>query len=129
MLTVLGLMPVGLNTLRQAMDNSTETQIAKQIGGEALLTPFSQISANFAGKTFYYDEQGIRQDTASDRTRYWAITTLTSPSYPGSDQVPSASPVTNSLLTLRLDLVTASSANAKIKSTNTYNIKVPNSGD
>lgn len=128
-LIVLGLMPVGLNTMRQAMDNSTEMQIVKQISGEALLTPFSQLSTNFSGKTFYYDEQGIKESTASANTRYWAITSLTSPGYPGSANLPTTSSVTNSLKTLRLDLVTAANANAAIRTTNTYNIKVPNSGN
>jgi len=128
-LIVLGLMPVGLNTMRQAMDNSTEMQIVKQITGEALLTPFSRLSTNFSGKTFYYDEQGIKESTASDKTRYWAITSITSPGYPGSDNLPATTSITNSLKTLRLDLVTVPSANAVSKTTNTYNIKVPSSGN
>lgn len=129
LLAVLGLMPVGLTTMRQAMDNSIETQIAKQIGGEALLTPFSTLVTNFAGKTFYYDEQGTRQTASSDKTRYWASTTLTNTGFPGSANIPSATPLTNSVLTLRLDLVTAASASAKNRVTNTFNIRVPNSGD
>lgn len=128
-LIVLGLMPVGLNTMRQAMDNSTEMQIVKQISGEALLMPFSQLATNFSDKTFYYDEQGIKENQYSDKTRYWAVTSLTSPAYPGSTNLPSNTAITNSLKTLRLDLITTPSAGAKIQTTNTYNIRVPSSGN
>jgi len=128
-LIVLGLMPVGLNTMRQAMDNSTELQIVKQISGEALLMRFSQLTTNFSGKTFYYDEQGIKENQYSDKTRYWAVTSLTSPAYPGSTNLPSGTSMTNSLKTLRLDLITTPSAGATIRTTNTYNIRVPSSGN
>lgn len=125
LLAVLGLMPVGLSTMRQAMDATIETQIVRQISGEALLTPFSQLGTTFSNKTFYFDAEGIEETGASDKTRYSAVTSLTNTAYPGSGD---ATGITNSISTLRLDLVTAPNVNAKLKTTNTYNIRIPNSG-
>ena len=129
LVAVIGMIPVGLSTMRDAMDDNTAAQIANQITGEVLLTPFSKLDANFSAAVFYYDDQGIRKDSQSDKTRYWAETSLVNASYPGSSNVPTANPVANSLATVRVNLITASSANAVVKSTNFYNIKVPNSGN
>ncbi len=58
-ITVIGLMPVGLVALHRAMDSTEEAQIVRQIGAQAVLTPYSQLINNFSGTTFYYDEDGV----------------------------------------------------------------------
>jgi uncharacterized protein (TIGR02598 family) len=129
LLTVAGLMPVGLGTMRQAMDNTEESQIIRTISGEVLMTPFSELDTNFAGKTFYFDDEGTlltnSPANAPAGTRYWATTSLANPSYPGSTN----DVLTNSISTVKLQILTAGSATAALKSTNTCYIEVANSGN
>ena len=126
LLTVLGLMPVGLSTLRRAMDTTTETQIVKQIGGNALLTPYSKLGTDFSGKSFYFNADGQAETVVSADTRYEVKTSLTNAAYPGSDRVGAA--MTNSMTTLRLELATGPKVNGAPRSTNIYHIRIPNSG-
>lgn len=120
---ILGLLPVGLNTVRQAMDLTSEGQIVQQISGEALVTPFTQLSDKFSGKTFYYDDEG-QKTAGAQSARYWVTTTLTNPVYPGSSTA-----VDSYIRTIRAQVVSGASASAKGNTTNVYNIVVPNSGN
>lgn len=58
MVSVMGLIPLGLTTFRSAMNVSVESTIVQRLAGEVQRTDFAnQISS----KTFYYfDEQGIQ---------------------------------------------------------------------
>ena len=127
-ITVIGLMPVGLVALHRAMDSTEEGQIVREISSQALLTPYSQLTNNFSGTTFYYDEDGVfLTNSAAPRpaaTRYWATTTVSTPVFPGSSSVTG---LTNSLYTVHIELMSGASANAT--SSNSYNIQVPNSGN
>ena len=127
-ITVIGLMPVGLSALHQAMDTTEEAQILREIGARALLTPYSELSANFNGTTFYYDQDGVLLGNSPaarpDATRFWATTTVYTPIYPGSD---AASNLAQSLYTVHIDLMTGPTA--RPMSSNAYNIQVPNSGN
>ena len=125
MITSLGIIPVGLSTLRQAMDNTVESQIVQGLGAKILLTPYSQLATNFSGAVFYYDEQGSFLTNAPATrplsTRYCATATVTSPSFPGSTNTV----VTNSLSTIQVELIGGPSA----PSTNFYSFQAPNSGN
>ena len=127
-ITVIGLMPVGLVALHRAMDSTEEGQIVREISSQALLTPYSQLTNNFSGTTFYYDEDGVflTNSTAPrpGATRYWATTTVSTPVYPGSGGVTG---ITNSLYTVHIELMSGATAHAT--SSNSYNIQVPNSGN
>ncbi|HSI86771.1 MAG TPA: Verru_Chthon cassette protein B [Candidatus Methylacidiphilales bacterium] len=125
-LAVVALLPLGLSTMRQAMDHTVEAQIATQLGSEATLTPFSALATKYDGKTTYYDAEGRRESALTSRTRYWAVTSLTNAGYPGS-AIPTA--ITNSVVTLRFDLISTPGGGAAFKSTNTYTIRVANSGN
>ncbi|XHR31081.1 MAG: Verru_Chthon cassette protein B [Chthoniobacteraceae bacterium] len=129
LLAVMGLMPVGLKTMREAMDATVESQILQKINAEASLTPFSQLAANFAGKTFYYDESGLflsnSPATAPSATRYWVTTDVTNPIYPGS----SNAAVSNNLSALSILIVSAASSGATNKVSHVCNVQIPNSGN
>lgn len=132
LLAVLGLMPVGLSTLRQATEQTVESQIVQKLGGEASLTSFSKIGANFSGRTFYYDDQG-RYLTNSPATvptsaRYWAFVSLSNSIYPGSSNAPSPASLSNSLVWMRIDISTGG-ASGQNRRTNSYGIQVPNFGN
>lgn len=129
LLTVLGLMPVGLTTLRQATEQTIESQIVQKIGSEVQLTSYSKLAANFSGKTFYYSDQGdyLGSSPASvpADTRYRAVATLSNSVFPGSTNAPSA--LSDSLVTMRIDIVRVSGG-AAAKNTNSYSLQIPNSG-
>lgn len=132
LLTILGLMPVGMNTLRQASEQTVESQIVQKIGGEAALTSFGQLSVNFSNKTYFYDDQGRfltnSPSAAPVATRYWVKPSITNTIYPGSTNAPSSTPTTESIKAVRIDIMSGPNE-AALKSTNTYTIQVPNSGN
>jgi uncharacterized protein (TIGR02598 family) len=127
LLALLGVMPVGMATLRDAMDRTTESQIIRQIGATALLTSYTNLPTQFSGTTFYYDQEGtlLGQSPAGrpEGTRYSAQATLQSPNFPGSS---TATNITASLWSVHIALKTGPSASTA--STNHYNIQIPNSG-
>jgi len=129
LLTVLGLMPVGLTTLRQATEQTIESQIVQKIGSEAQLTSYSKLASSFSGKTFYYSDQGnylgSSPASAPVDTRYRAVATLSSCVFPGSTNAPTT--LSASLVTMRIDIVSGSSE-AAAKNTNSYSLQIPNSG-
>lgn len=126
--TSVGVIPVGLTTLRQAMDDTVESQIVRSIGAQALVTPYSQMTADFSGTRFYYDEEGTFLTSSPAArpaaARYCAAATLATPSFPGSGAVTTG--LTNGLWTVRIQL-TAGPTDAG-STTNFYSLQAPNSG-
>lgn len=133
LVALLGLMPVGLSTLRNAFDLTAEGMIVQKISSEACLTPFTKLAANYGNKTFYYDLEGLyltnSPASAPALTRYWVTTTVTDPGFPGSDKVSTANPLKKNLQTLSIQVITAPSASAVKKNTNFYQILIPSSGN
>jgi len=127
-ITAIGVIPAGLVTIRQAMNDTVESQIVQRMGAQVAATPYAQLQASLAGKTFYFDDQGAPltnglSASPSRPARYSATATLATPAFPGSTGV-SASGYTNSLWTVRVRMTTLP-ANA---TTNTYSIQAPNTG-
>ncbi len=58
LLMVAGLFPVGLSTLKAAMDETTESQIVQRISMNASLSNFHDLSSHFQGGVFYFDQEG-----------------------------------------------------------------------
>jgi uncharacterized protein (TIGR02598 family) len=85
---LLGLMPVGLDTLRKAIDTSAQSQIAQQISAEIQRAPFSDISdASFVQRRFpmHFDDQGLPVPSGDPNELYKVdARTPYSPSLPGS---------------------------------------------
>lgn len=60
-----GMLPVGLNVSRQAMDTTIEAQIVQQLKTQALQTDFSQLGElGKTGDEVYFDDQGKSVDAA-----------------------------------------------------------------
>ena len=127
LVAVMGLMPVGLTTMRQAMDASIEEQIVQKIAGEVLLTPFSQLSDSIIGKSYYFDDQGIAVATANN-ARFWVAVQEVATTYPGSSAAPDKTPVTDSMRMLQVKIVVASNLKATTKSADCYRLLVENTG-
>ena len=61
LLSIVGLVPMGLTHFRQAMNNTVETQIVQSITSDLQLTSFKSLAAG----TTYYDGEGNPTATAS----------------------------------------------------------------
>ncbi len=129
LLSLLGVVPTGLNTLRSAMDSTVEAQIIQKFSGETLLTPFSGLKDKFSETTFYYDQEGQAQTSPTTNTRYWLTANIATPLYPGSATVATSDTIADSLVSVQVKLVSAPSASAAQKRTDYFNILVPNSGN
>ncbi len=64
MISILGLIPVGLTTFRSAINVSVESSIANALAGEAQRSDFSNLPDETS--IYYFDEQGIRLDNVAD---------------------------------------------------------------
>jgi len=126
LLAVVGLLPVGLSTLRQATEQSIESQIVQQMNSELLLHPFSQLETGYAAKTVYFDEEG-KSVTDAGKARYRVQTSLASPSYPGSANVSSGGALDSSLRVVRVDITKLPEAPSVTPSR--FNLLVVDSGN
>lgn len=125
LVAMLGIMPVGLSTIRQAMDTVTEGQIIQKLGSHALLTPFSKIGTEF-GSPRYFTEEGI-EITDPTQAYYTATFKIANPEYPGRGNDKGTSPLGENMRMIKVDL--ASGTPGRAQGTNFYNILVPCSGD
>lgn len=124
MVSILGLMPVGLSTMRQAMDQTMEAQLVRKISGEALLTPFGKIGAYTARSPFYYTADGAQQASKDDQTRYEVNLRSVATVYPGSS---TEAMLSSNVTTLMIETVRRAGGGAVLgRSTNA--IFIPNSG-
>lgn len=130
LVTVIGLLPTGLNTFRQAMDQTTEGQIVQRLNAEMLLTPFSELLGEYGNKTLFFDDDGqAMADTG--QSRYHVRTSLTDFAYPGWSNAVfpgTSSPkdaIAKNLQAIRIDIVKVPGP----QQTNRYIIQVPNSGN
>jgi uncharacterized protein (TIGR02598 family) len=115
---IIGILPVGLTSMRQSMNQTVEAQIVRSIAAQAVTTSFTNLA-----RTAYYDTDGQPLDGAGGA--YYTATITTAPSsYPGSQQ---SSTITNSLVSLTIQLV-AQQNSAAVGTTNTYAIQVANAG-
>ena len=132
LVTMLGLMPVGLNTLRGAADATTTAQIVQRISGEARLTSFENLPARFHNQEFYFDEEGgfLTNSPAAPpaNVRYWAVTTVTNAVFPGCTNAMRGAPLTNSVRAISIRVISAPSYSAVGKNTNCQNLLVSDSG-
>lgn len=133
LLATLGLMPVGMTTLRQANEQTIESQIVQKIVGEIALTSYGQLGSNFSGKTFYYDDEGRfltnSPGTAPAATRYWVRPTVSTSVYPGSSNAPADTLPGGSLSAMRIDIMSGPAEALATRGTNSYAIQIPNSGN
>jgi uncharacterized protein (TIGR02598 family) len=71
MLSILGLVPMGLTNLRQAMNNTVQSQIVQSITSEEQLTSF----VNLQNTSYYYDADG-NTTSPSSQPVYTATVTI-----------------------------------------------------
>lgn len=125
LLTILGLLPVGLGVMREANEASTRARIVQKLHGEILLMPFSQLENRFANQTIYFDDAGERVQKDDISSLYQVETKLIAPQYPVSEQAVSAIDINSSLKAIRLQFTKLRSENRDPKNSIIW---VPNSG-
>lgn len=123
LISVLGLMPVGLTTMREAMDQTTQSQISRRVAGEMMLTPFSKLDAWLANGPIYFDDQGEKQAAENGETRYSVEIRRGVSSFPGSSNETN---LQGSLATFLIEIRRGSGPSAPFVSTNV--VHIPNSG-
>ena len=57
MVSLMGMLPIGLASFKLAMTNTIESQIVQSLSNDLLLANFSAVSG-YNGQTYYYDNQG-----------------------------------------------------------------------
>jgi len=66
LVSVIGLLPVGLQSFRQAIDNSVTTQIVQRVVDETQQTDFNTL----ANTVYYFNDQGTMLSGTSSQTLY-----------------------------------------------------------
>lgn len=122
--SVLGMMPVGLSTMREAVDQTTEAQILRQISTGASLYPFDRLGDYAAGGPYLFTQDGTLQTSRDAQTRYSLRVTITNAAYPGSSN---AMNISSNLAAILVE--TERSVGNAIVSRSTNVIHVSNSGN
>lgn len=81
MVAVIGLLPVGLSTLRKATANTVEAQIVNRIAADAALIPFQNLG-EFAANVLHFDNEGRRVISPTEGI-FFVELEVDAPSYPG----------------------------------------------
>jgi uncharacterized protein (TIGR02598 family) len=74
-----GMLPVGLNVSRQAMDTTIEAQIVQQMKTQALQTDFSRLDELCDAEELFFDDQGkpVARENSVFRARFSGVSTAT----------------------------------------------------
>ena len=116
--TVLALLPTGLKSLRNSIEQTVESQISQQISSDILQTPFASVGTI----TKYYDNEGFPVETASEAV-FTAEVTPGTVSYPGSEKTPAFStPLDRSLKSLRVRVTNRASAKGDARLQTSFNL-------
>jgi len=86
MVALMGMIPTGLNTVKQAAHTMSEIRIAQQILGEVQMTEWKELRDWETEGPYYYDREGNKLETAEDPARlYTCVVELeNAPTLPGS---------------------------------------------
>lgn len=122
--SVMGLLPAGLTTMRTATDQTTISQITREISAEILLTPFGDLDSYISAHgTRYFDSEGGRTDNPSAYFR--TETSLANSEFPGSA---SSVNLNSNVRCVRIKIVSKAFASTAA-TTNQRVLQVANSGN
>ena len=77
LVSLLGLIPMGLQSFRSAMTLTVESQIAQGLSGDLQLTDFKNLKTLLQnGREYYYDDQGMALDENGPQAIYTATVSL-----------------------------------------------------
>lgn len=118
LVAILGILPVGLSTLREAAGATIEAQIVNQISSDVSQIPFHLLDAYATESPYYFDQEGKRVENA-DEALYWAEVKVVRPNYPGKPN-----DIHESLVNLQIRITSPQNRNVNRKY---YNIFVARS--
>ncbi len=79
MIPIIGLVSLGMKTLRNSMDATVQIDLVRKTVGEATRMPFANLSTAFDKKLFYFDNEGVQQVSRNAQTIFVASTAVTAP--------------------------------------------------
>lgn len=118
-IAILGLIPTGLTTLRQSMNQTVEAQIVRSIGAQSVMANFTNLATN----NMYFDDEGLPAKNAAGAF-YTVNVTTNVPIFPG---IANATNYPDSLTTLRILMISRPNP-AAVGKTNFYTLQVANAG-
>jgi len=119
--TILALLPTGLNAMRLAMNQTVEAQIVRTIAGQSVVTNFDALTDR---SPFYFDDEGL--STSPNQNRVYTVTvTREDPDFPGSGLA--TNQLNQSLTKLRIEILEQRSATDEGR-TSIYSLHVANYG-
>jgi uncharacterized protein (TIGR02598 family) len=121
LVALLGLMPVGLKTVRDARGDSLRAEILKSMGNIAQQTDYSLLS-NLAGKKYYFDINGLVVNSTSADAIYEAVLSTGPVNVPSSSTSTALSGATSVTVAIRR------SANTNSEAT-THTLFISNNGN
>ena len=119
-IAILGLIPSGLNTLKDSTAETVRAQIVRSIAASALTANFSSLNTSVS---FDNDGQPLLPTDIATYPRYTVNATTNEPSFPGS----TSGNFTGSLTALKIEIVLKPASSAK-GTTNNYTLQIANSG-
>lgn len=121
LLSVAGLFPGGLKTLRASMDSTTEGQIVQYMASTYAMSAFTNIPQT---SSKYFDADGRLQTNAMDDSiRYRVETRTTNASLPGGSAFS-----TNDAICLQISVIRQPGPQGPGTGTNVFAVQVANSG-
>lgn len=118
MISILGLVPVGLGTFRKAMNLTVESAIVQSVAGELQRIDYSNEIQRTDPLYFYFDDQGVRIPNSGSSFLLYTV------------QVPPSAPLEATNLVNKSAAVTALirvSNKARPDLTNRYSVIIPHS--
>lgn len=76
---MIGLVSVGMKTLRSSMDVTVQIDVVRKTVGEATRIPFTDLTATFDNQLFYFDDEGIQQTSSNAQTIFVARAAVNAP--------------------------------------------------
>jgi len=77
LISLMGLIPLGLDNFQSAKSQSVEIEIMKVVSAIAQQTPYDQMTAAMSGKTLYFGENGLEVDADDPERIYAAVMQIT----------------------------------------------------
>lgn len=87
MVSIFGLLPVGLASVKKATESTILAQITQKITSEIHLLGITNLQKYANEGPYYFTNDGTQQSESTQDTRYYVNLTLGNAKYPGSDKV------------------------------------------
>jgi len=119
--TILALLPTGLNVMREAMHQTVEAQILRSMAGQAVVSNFETLTD---GSPFFFDEEGLPLGSGLGAV-YTATLSRHDAAFPGLEH--SSGRLAESLAVLRIEIQEQRGGEGSVR-TRAHSLHVANEG-